>query len=646
MRDYFKAIIVIIILVFISSFGFGAVFGYGGGGGGRDDDFDDLTIICYTYRDVEYCNGGIVFPLELTATTSDSCGGLIHLDWESYITHMVVNYDVNVVYYIYKNDVLIFQTKETSTDIIGSSLDIFTVEGTSVITPMSNPASATPSLPCLSQTPVLSAMTSYSCGGKIVISWPSIFGAIKYKVYKNGALLMTTSETSHTISASKSDIFVAKAVFSYGDSEVSNSVFALPSGSCDCLGSIPDTDDFAPCPNTFIDKGGSWKLVSQCPAIMFGNCQYYRIDEITKIIDKEKGETEETDETDKTGGGKNNIIEKGIISFVTISTTTEKIIEGARDFIISPVGSITSKVISTTGIVGGGVATAAVALNIDLLSLPFKLWGLLLSIFGLSKRNRPWGTVYDSVTKQPIDPAYVILKNLQTNEELMSITDLDGRYGFLVSPGSYVLSANKTNYSFPSKKIAGQTSDVLYDNLYFGEELRLDEKNTLINKNIPLDPIKFDWNEFVKGKKNLMKFYSRREKIIKITTDWFFRFGFVVSLISLFLAPAPYNSIIFGLYILLIILRKFGLKQRALGSLVEQDGNPLSFAIVRIMDASLNIEIAHKVADKIGRYYCLVPKGKYFVKIEKKNDDESYSLVRTSEEFEAPNGIINRNFII
>lgn len=191
-----------------------------------------------------------------------------------------------------------------------------------------------------------------------------------------------------------------------------------------------------------------------------------------------------------------------------------------------------------------------------------------------------------------------------------------------------------------------KTEDTLYTNLYFGEVIDINIANALISKNIPLDPIKFDWNEFVKNKRKLMKFYSQREKFVRIITDWIFRIGLVVSLFSLFLVTAPYNLIIFCLYVLLALLRKFGLRQKALGSLIEKGGDPLSFGIIRVFSSDLNIEITNKVTDEIGRYYCLVPKGEYYVKIEKKNDDESYSLIYTSSNFKADNGIINKNFIV
>jgi len=334
-----------------------------------------------------------------------------------------------------------------------------------------------------------------------------------------------------------------------------------------------------------------------------------------------------------------------------LGTTTEEIYLGAKKIVESPAGSVVTKTITTVGVVGGGVAvTSVLAINgtavADILLLPFRLWGLLLSALGLKKRNRPWGTIYDSVTKQPLDPAYVTLKKLHSKEENTSITDLDGRYGFLTSPGKYIITVNKTNYVFPSKKMHGKTEDILYSNLYFGEEIKIDKAGTIISKNIPLDPIKFDWNEFAKNKKKLMKFYSQREKMIKIMTDWIFRIGFVISIISLFLVAAPYNLIILGLYLLLTAFRKFGLKQRAIGALTEKNGDPLSFAVIRVFDSELKVEITNKVANKIGRYYCLVNNGKYYVKIEKKNNDESYTEILTSEVFKVENGIINKNFVI
>ena len=121
----------------------------------------------------------------------------------------------------------------------------------------------------------------------------------------------------------------------------------------------------------------------------------------------------------------------------------------------------------------------------------------------------PWGTVYDSITKQPLDPAYVTLIDQNGKKIASAITDLDGRYGFLTETGTYRIEANKTHYIFPSKKLAGRTQDELYANLYFGELFDVRSRNEAVIRNIPLDPINFDWNEFAKRDKKLMKYYSK-----------------------------------------------------------------------------------------------------------------------------------------
>jgi len=139
-----------------------------------------------------------------------------------------------------------------------------------------------------------------------------------------------------------------------------------------------------------------------------------------------------------------------------------------------------------------------------------------------------------------------------------------------------------------------------------------------------------------------MKFYSRFDFIIAKMSNIFFIVGFIVSVIALFIAPQPYNLITFTLYVGLVLLRIIGLKPKPYGYLTERaTGNPLSYAIIRIMSAEIDTEIAHKISDATGRYFCLVPNGQYYIKVERKNPDESYEHVFTSKVFEVKKGIIN-----
>jgi hypothetical protein len=211
----------------------------------------------------------------------------------------------------------------------------------------------------------------------------------------------------------------------------------------------------------------------------------------------------------------------------------------------------------------------------------------------------------------------------------------------------YSIVANKTNYTFPSKKLSGKTSDELYDGLYAGGLIEIKKEGDVIARNIPLDPLKFDWNEFAKRDKTFMKFYSKWDLLIRKITDQFFIIGFIIAAIAFLAAPYPYNTIIVILYLVLSLLKIFGIKPKSFGYISEKStGDPLSYAIMRILLPNSSVEIAHKVADAYGRYYCLVPKGQYNVVIEKKNPDSSYSEVYKSDVINAKSGIIKKRFNI
>ncbi len=325
-------------------------------------------------------------------------------------------------------------------------------------------------------------------------------------------------------------------------------------------------------------------------------------------------------------------------------------IEAVRSVVESPQGDATAKIVVTGGAVAGAVGTAsalfATPLSFpEIILIPLRLWGLLLAAFGLKRRFPPWGVVYDSVTKQPIDPVRVVARDMMGKVVGEAITDFDGRYGFLLPPGMYVLEASKTNYRFPSEKLRGRTADELYRDIYLGERFEVPLSGPVVQRNIPLDPLGFDWNEFVKNKVGRMAFYSRRNRLMTKLATAIFDCGAVLSLITTALVPSSYNIAILALYVILAAARLFGVRPRSYGTISEsRSGEPLSFAAVRIFLSPGETFIAQKVADKFGRYFCLVPKGEYVVAVDKKNIDESYAPVLRGAPVHAKEGIIRQDF--
>lgn len=278
-------------------------------------------------------------------------------------------------------------------------------------------------------------------------------------------------------------------------------------------------------------------------------------------------------------------------------------------------------------------------------SLSQKLNSLLIA-FGIRKREKPWGTVYDSVTKQPLDPAVVALTRLGGSEAQTAITDIDGRYGFLSSRGDYVMSANKTDYKFPSEKLFGKTEDLIYNNLYFGEEFHIENKDDVVNKDIPLDPVNFNWNEFEKKRTGVMKFHSTLYLwYIKIARIMFW-VGFAFSLYVVALYPIPFNIVIVVLYGISLLAQITGFGGRTYGIVRDAQGYPLSFAKITVFSSELQREVKKTIIGATGHYFILIPKGDYFFTVEKRVSEHEYIKVYQSNSKSYHRGFINKKITI
>ncbi len=269
--------------------------------------------------------------------------------------------------------------------------------------------------------------------------------------------------------------------------------------------------------------------------------------------------------------------------------------------------------------------------------------GMLLTVV-LYRRKRPWGVVFDAVSKEPLDPAYVSVLDAETGKEVLNqITDIDGRYGFFLKKGTYKIIVNKTNYLFPSKVLAGQMQDSVYENLYFGETFAVTGEEKVITLNVPMDPLTNDWNQEQKRRRNLLHYFTRNHALWDTLFNVAFVLGFIISIIITFTSPTWWNMLMVGFYVLIVILQSFGFGPVKTGRVTYQ-GAPVPYAIVRVWSASLNHEIAHRVTDEEGLYYILVPRSDVYVTVEAKNQDGVYQKIYTSPTFHAGKGVISDSF--
>lgn len=289
------------------------------------------------------------------------------------------------------------------------------------------------------------------------------------------------------------------------------------------------------------------------------------------------------------------------------------------------------------------VAIGAVGLLSTIPGLLARFGSMLLTVV-LYRRKRPWGVVFDSQTKEPLDPAYVSVVDTVSGKEVFNqITDIDGRFGFFLKQGTYQIIVNKTNYLFPSKLLAGQMRDSVYENLYFGETFSVTGEEKVITLNVPMDRLATDWNQDEKRRKNLLHYFTRNHALWDAIFNIVFVAGFIASVVITFISPVWWNILMVALYVIIVIMQSFGFGPVKTG-VVTKDGLPLEHAIVRVYSAGANHEIAHRVTDEEGRYYVLVPRSDLYVTIEAKNADGTYTKVYTSQVFHAGKGVISDSF--
>ncbi|MBX4187717.1 MAG: fibronectin type III domain-containing protein, partial [Candidatus Doudnabacteria bacterium] len=244
----------------------------------------------------------------------------------------------------------------------------------------------------------------------------------------------------------------------------------------------------------------------------------------------------------------------------------------------------------------------------------------LLAFFGLRRKRLPWGTVYDSVSKQPLDPVLVSLIDVKTGKLVeRAITDLNGRFGFLVRKGQFIITANKSHYSFPSMNIKS-VSDGIYGNVYKGEQITITSTSDVVTPNIPMDPVAFDWNQ--EAKKEYIG--TVRPNLVASANFFFallywFGFGFVV--LNFIANRTDFNFFLLGIYILVSMYRLIKWKPKLYGQVTSRDMRPMKLELSFADLANSPAISAHTLPD--GKYFMKVEPGKYKLRI---IDEESHEV--------------------
>jgi hypothetical protein len=272
----------------------------------------------------------------------------------------------------------------------------------------------------------------------------------------------------------------------------------------------------------------------------------------------------------------------------------------------------------------------------------------ILAFFSLRKTKQFWGIVYDSVTKQPLDPVIVKLLYADGREIETCVTDLSGRYGFLASPGKFKIFARKTNYVFPSK-YAAAAEDGIYENLYHGEFFELFGEYEVVAPNIPMDPGSFDWNQ--KAKQLVIKTHPYFKLLVKRLIAVVFWFGFLMCAVMIWrLYPrVPYYLYaVAAVYILLFIFAGIIPEARLWGRLIFKNGGvDMSNWVLELNNPRFpGINFGRATSREDGKFLLRANKGKYRLNITKKLEDGQKVVLGHLDVKIGENGVLNAGIIV
>jgi hypothetical protein len=263
----------------------------------------------------------------------------------------------------------------------------------------------------------------------------------------------------------------------------------------------------------------------------------------------------------------------------------------------------------------------------------------------LKKPKEFWGIIYDSISKQPLDPVKVILVYEDTGKvEGECITDLGGRYGFLARPGRFKIFPQKSNYLFPSK-IVNRDHDLIYYNVYRGEFFEIKGESDVIAPNIPMDPLKEDWNQTAK-QKILQKPYYKQWLLEIFVSLLFWSNFFYLIFYSYQRNFYSFLSIPFLiLYLLVFILASLVPETRLWGRVLQAKTLlPISrVSLVLTRPAFKNIRFGMAITQTDGKFFLRANPGKYDLEF---YDQDGGALLGVVKVKIGKNGVLTQNFEI
>lgn len=263
------------------------------------------------------------------------------------------------------------------------------------------------------------------------------------------------------------------------------------------------------------------------------------------------------------------------------------------------------------------------------------------------RRQRELGVIYDSVTKQPVDPVIVKLIDARTVQVVAStIANINGEYGFIADPGVYQIYLHRPHYEFPSQKITGLRDGIYYP-VYHGQPFEFSGGEDVISMNIPLDPVAADWNQ--EAKKVSMRKHPMLEQGLRVVARLLFWATLLLVVWNYAMVRTQTWLVVGSVYAFIILFALCTPRVRLWGRVRLKHGRvPVAGATVAVSHATLpDITIGRATTTSSGKFFIRLGAGTYTVTVTPSAvSDEAPQEPKHFTVHIGPAGVLNRELYI
>jgi hypothetical protein len=234
----------------------------------------------------------------------------------------------------------------------------------------------------------------------------------------------------------------------------------------------------------------------------------------------------------------------------------------------------------------------------------------ILQTLGLIPGGKPQGMVFESDDHTPVPFALLSINSLDPSQAIAEtvVTDVNGIYkGLHLPPGEYRLNVSHQDYKFPTVK--KRPNYLQMADFYKGEVFRISSSDQQAFFLIPVDRLE---NTSQRHFRTRVTIWISR--LTRRTNSWMYPLFGLSGLLAIAF-PSIWNLGVFGIYTA-IVSRKLLLlfkHHNLVGTVVDQNGQPLDNVIVRVKTESGTELVALLRSNRKGQFKASIPLGKYQV---------------------------------